>query len=130
MKSSVGLGLAVVDRVAEVGDDVADAVSAALGVVGELEHVADPLGERGGHVFGDTEDVADHAYRDLLGVLGGGVAVAAVEHIVDETSAQLAGEHLVLGDPGGAHGGQDQSAGPGVQRRIGADRRHTGGEDR
>ena len=55
-----------------------------LGVVGELEDVAHPFGERGGHRLRHAEDVADHPDGDLLGVLGGGVAAAAREEPVDE----------------------------------------------
>ncbi len=124
------LGLALGDRLLQVLDDPDDAAAAALGVVGELEHVAHPLGEGAGHRLGHAEDVADHPHRDLLGVLRGSVALAASDDVVDEAAAQLAGEHLVLGHPGRAHRRQHESPGPGVQRRVGADRRHARGEHR
>ena len=105
--------------------------SAALGVVGELEHVAHPLGERAGHRLGHAEDVADHAHRESAGRTRSAASPAAAgDDLVDEPFAQLAGEHLVLGDTLRAHRRQHQSAGPRVQRRVGADRRDARREQR
>ena len=124
------VGGALVDRRAQVLDDADDASAPALGIVGEFEHIAHPLGEGARHVLRHTEDVADHADRDLLGVLRGCVALTALDDVVDEAPAQLAGEDLVLGDAGGAHRRQHQATSPGVQRRVGADRWHARGEHR
>lgn len=100
----------------------------ALGVVRELEHVAHPLRERCRHLIGHAQDVPDHPHRNLLRILGGGIALATGEHVVDQPPAQIASEDLVLGHPRRAHRGQHEAPGPGVQWRVGADGRHAGGE--
>ena len=130
MKSSVGFGFAVGDCLLQVLDDADDAATAAFGIVRELEDVAHPLGEGPGHRLGHAQDVSDHANRDLLGILRGGIALAASDDLVDQAAAEITGEHLVLGDPCRAHRRQHEPPGPRVQRRVGADRRDTGREDR
>ena len=96
---------------------------AALGVVGELQDVAHPAGEGVGQVGGHAEDPGDDPDRDLLRVVGRGVGVARVGEAVEQAAAELAGQRHVAVDPLVREPGQQQPAGPGVQRRVGRNRR-------
>ena len=119
----LGFGLPFDDRLVEIPEDAQHAALAPLGVMGELEHVTHPLGEGRRHAVGHAEDVTDDAHGNLLGVLGRGVTLTTLHDVGSQSATELAGEHLVLGHAGRAHGGQNEAARPGVQRRIGADGR-------
>ena len=60
----------------EVVEEALGPVLAPLGIVGELQHVAHPAGERVGQVGRDTEDPGDDPDRDLLRVVGRRIGVA------------------------------------------------------
>ena len=121
-----GVGAPLGHEVEEIRHQLVAGLGAALLVVGELEQVAHPAGERVAHRLGHAEDQADHAHGDLLGVVGGGVGPALLDEAVHQPPAQLARVHLVLGHPVVREPGQDQPAAPRVHRRVAADRRHSG----
>jgi predicted helicase len=115
------IGLAALELRDEVGADALLSPEVALGIVGKLEHVADPAGEGVRERLGDPQNLCDNSDRDLLRVVGGRVGVAGVEKPVDVAPAEVTGHGLVAGDPRVREPRQDESPGPGVQGRIRGD---------
>jgi hypothetical protein len=91
-------------------------------LVGELEEVLYPAGERVGHLLRHAEHQRDDPDRDLTGIVARSVGGAVVDETVDQAVAQLPGERLVLRDTGVGEPRQHQSARPGVVRLILVDR--------
>jgi hypothetical protein len=81
----VAIGVAaLVDPIPKV---IADAEHPALnpfGVIRELQGIANPAGECVGKLLRDSEDRADDADGNLLGIIGRGVCPACVEVTVDQ----------------------------------------------
>ncbi len=124
------LGPAAGHLVDEVGDQLLHAPATALGVVGELEEVPHPAGEGVGQLDRHPEDGGDDPDRYLLGVPGGGVDRSVGHEAVDQSGAELPGHGLVGLDAAVREPRQEEPAGPGVQGRVGRDRREPVGEDR
>ncbi len=82
----------VLELAQEVVEQALGAALAPLGIVGELQHVAHPAGERVGQVGRHAEDPGDDPHRDLLRVVGGGIGVARVGELVEQAATELAGQ--------------------------------------
>ena len=96
---------------------------AALGVVGELEHVADPSGERVGHLLGDAEDRARSPARGSAGRSPPPRRPARVDEAVDQRRCRgPASSARSSRRARWENHGQQQAPGPGVQRRVRRDR--------
>ena len=114
-----------------IDEELDHSLSASLttfGVVREFEDVAHPAGERVAHLRRNTEDVRDHTHRNLLGVIGGQIGLSSMDKSIDEAIAQGLGHRLVRQRLLWRHPGQDQTPRPGVQGRVGGNRRDAVGK--
>ena len=100
-----------------VGDLAVGGVFRVLGP----DHRVGPVEEQASVALGYAHDLGDRLQRQLHGQFGHKVAFALLDHVVDDDLGTVLQVLLQQADHAGGEALVDQSAVPGVQRRVGVD---------